>query len=479
MLRRKSEEKFIILFNFLCKKKNAIKIFYLRSILFIYLDTLLTQCYEDSPVPRNQSKALYQRAREKIPGGVNSPVRAWQAVGGTPAFIARGKRAYLFDTEGRKYIDFVASWGPLILGHAHPKIVQQIKKTAARGTTFGAPTEGEVELAELVCRLVPSIETVRLVSSGTEATMSAVRLARACTGRTKIIKFDGCYHGHADGLLVKAGSGTAALGLPDSPGVPPGFARETLVARFNDPASLQGLFDRHGKDIAAVIVEPVCGNMGVIPPAPGFLDAMRKVAHAYGALLIYDEVITGFRVALGGAQQLYKLQPDLTCLGKILGGGLPLAAFGGRREIMNLLAPEGPVYQAGTLSGNPLAVAAGLAVLRLLSRRGTYSALEDLGRKMEEGYRAVLRQYGIHGTVNRVGSMMTVFFGVDRVQSAADARRGDCAQFARYFHGMLRRGVYWPPSQFEAAFVSLSHLEKDIAKTLQAFSAWAREERRR
>src|SRR5437870_46830 len=323
---------------------------------------------------RNQSKTLYQRARKKIPGGVNSPGRAWQAVGGTPAFIARGKRAYLFDTEGRKYIDFVASWGPLILGHAHPKIVQQIKKTAARGTTFGAPTEGEVELAELVCRLVPSIEAVRLVSSGTEATMSAVRLARACTGRTKIIKFDGCYHGHADGLLVKAGSGIAALGLPDSPGVPPGFARETLVARFNDPASLEGLFDRHGKNIAAVIVEPVCGNMGVIPPAPGFLAAVRK---------------------------------------------------------------------------------------------------------MEEGYRAVLRQYGIHGTVNRVGSMMTIFFGVDRVQSAADARRGDCAQFARYFHGMLRRGVYWPPSQFEAAFVSLSHLEKDIAKTLQAFSAWAREERRR
>src|SRR5947199_7478344 len=386
-------------------------------------------------MPENKSTALYQRAREKIPGGVNSPVRAWQAVGGTPAFIARGKRAYLFDTAGRNYIEFVASWRPLILGHAHPKIVQQIKISAAWVTTFCAPTEGEVELAELVCRLVPSIETVRLVSSGTEATMSAVRLARACTRRTKIIKFDGCYHGHADGLLVKAGSGIAALGLPDSPGVPPGFARETLVARFNDPASLEGLFDRHGKDIAAVIVEPVCGNMGVIPPAPGFLDAMRKVAHAYGALLIYDEVITGFRVALGGAQQLYGIQPDLTCLGKILGGGLPLAAFGGTREIMDLLAPEGPVYQAGTLSGNPLAVAAGLTTLELLSRPGIYKSLEARGETLQDGFEGVLRKYHMRATINRSGSMMTLFFGVERVRNAAEARKCDREVFARFFHG--------------------------------------------
>src|SRR5438445_1979014 len=424
-------------------------------------------------MPRNKSKTLYQRARKKIPGGVNSPVRAWQAVGGTPAFIARGKRAYLFDTEGRKYIDFVASWGPLILGHAHPKIVQQIKKTAARGTTFGAPTEGEVELAELVCRLVPSIEAVRLVSSGTEATMSAVRLARACTGRTKIIKFDGCYHGHADGLLVKAGSGIAALGLPDSPGVPPGFARETLVARFNGPGSLEGLFDRHGKNIAAVIVEPVCGNMGVIPPAPGFLDAMRKVAHAYGALLIYDEVITGFRVALGGAQQLYKLQPDLTCLGKILGGGLPLAAFGGERKIMDLLAPEGPVYQAGTLSGNPLAVAAGLATLSLLSRQGIYKALEGRGKRLQDGFEDVLRKHRISATINRIGSMMTIFFGVEKVRNAAEARKCDRKLFARFFHGMLKRGIYMPPAPFEAAFVSVAHTMADLDRTITAFDQWA------
>jgi glutamate-1-semialdehyde 2,1-aminomutase len=422
------------------------------------------------------SATLYQRARAKIPGGVNSPVRAWKAVGGIPAFITRGKGAYVFDTDDKKYIDFVGSWGPLILGHAHPKIVSELKKTAERGISFGAPTEHEVRLAELVCRFVPSIEKLRLVSSGTEATMTAIRLARAFTGRTKIMKFDGCYHGHSDSLLVKAGSGIETLALPDSPGVPVSLARETLVATFNDIGSVQDLFDAHGKDIAGIIVEPICGNVGVIPPAPGFLSALRRVARAHGTLLIFDEVITGFRAALGGAQALYQMRPDLTCLGKILGGGLPLAAFGGRQEVMNLLAPEGPVYQAGTLSGNPLAVTAGLITLKLLSRPGIYKALEVMGKRLEEGYRKVLRKRRITGTINRVGSMMTLFFGVDRVQNAADARQCNRDQFARYFHGMLNRGIYLPPAPFEAAFVSLAHTAAVLDKAVAAFDQWAVQE---
>ena len=309
---------------------------------------------------------LYRRAREKIPGGVNSPVRAWKAVGGTPKFIRQGKGSHITDADGNQYIDFVGSWGPLILGHANRNILRSISEVAKKGSTFGAPTEGEVRLAENVCRLVPSMQKIRLVSSGTEAAMSAIRVARAYTRRTKIVKFDGCYHGHADGLLVKAGSGVATLGLPDSPGIPRGFAKETLIATFNDVGSVEKLFNRYHKDIAAVIVEPVCGNMGVIPPGPTFLSSLRTITRSAGTLLIFDEVITGFRVALGGAQELYEVCPDMTCLGKILGGGLPLAAFGGKREIMDLLAPEGPVYQAGTLSGNPLAVAAGLTTLEVL-----------------------------------------------------------------------------------------------------------------
>ena len=409
---------------------------------------------------------------------MNSPVRAWEAVTGIPVFLARGKGAWVVDVEGKKYIDFVASWGPLILGHAHPLILNELKTIAAKGTTFGAPTKAEVELAELVCRSVPSIEKVRLVSSGTEATMSAIRLARAFTGRSKIVKFDGCYHGHSDGLLVKSGSGIATLGLPHSPGVPAGFARETLVARFNDETSVQKLFDEYGKKIAAVIVEPVCGNIGVIAPASGFLTALRKITRAHGGLLIFDEVITGFRVAYGGAQELYEIRPDLTCLGKILGGGLPLAAFGGRREVMDLLAPKGPVYQAGTLSGNPLAVAAGLATLKLLSRRGAYNRLEDLGKRMEEGFRRVLEKHRIKGAINRVGSMLTLFFGVDRVQNAADARRCNRDQFARYFHGMLGCGIYLPPAPFEAAFISLAHTRSHIDEAISAFEAWAAKESR-
>jgi glutamate-1-semialdehyde 2,1-aminomutase len=420
-----------------------------------------------------KSTQLYRRALKKIPGGVNSPVRAWKAVGGIPKFIRRGKGSHIIDVDKKKYIDFVASWGPLILGHANRSVLRQLEEVAKNGTTFGAPTEGEIKLAEAVCRLVPSIQKLRLVSSGTEATMSAIRLARAYTNRTKVVKFDGCYHGHTDGLLVKAGSGVATLGLPDSPGIPRGFARETLVATFNDVGSVEKLFYRHGKSIAAVIVEPVCGNMGVIPPAPTFLSSLRKITRSHGTLLIFDEVITGFRLTLGGAQQLYGIKPDLTCLGKILGGGLPLAAFGGQRKIMDLLAPEGPVYQAGTLSGNPLAVAAGLATLSLLSRQGIYKALEGRGKRLQDGFEDVLRKHRISATINRIGSMMTIFFGVEKVRNAAEARKCDRKLFARFFHGMLKRGIYMPPAPFEAAFVSVAHTMADLDRTIAAFDQWA------
>jgi len=420
----------------------------------------------------HRSTQLYKRALKKIPGGVNSPVRAWKAVGGAPKFIDRGRGSRIIDADGKQYIDFVGSWGPLILGHANANILRRLEQVAKRGTTFGAPTEREVQLAETVCHLVPSIQKIRLVSSGTEATMSALRLARAYTRRTKILKFDGCYHGHVDGLLVKAGSGVATLGLPDSPGIPPGFARETLVATFNDVDSVEKLFSRHKKGIAAVIVEPVCGNMGVIPPATGFLNFLRRITQRHGALLIFDEVITGFRVALGGAQEIYGIQPDLTCLGKILGGGLPLAAFGGRREIMDRLAPEGPVYQAGTLSGNPLAVVAGLTTLDLLSRPGVYQSLEARGATLQAGFERVLAKNHTRGMINRIGSMMTLFFGVDTVRNAAEARKCDRAAFAGFFHGMLKRGIYMPPAPFEAAFVSLAHTEADLDRTIEAFDQW-------
>jgi glutamate-1-semialdehyde 2,1-aminomutase len=401
-------------------------------------------------------------------------VRAWQAVGGQPRFIARANGAHVYDETGKKFIDYVGSWGPAILGHAHSKITTALAKAAARGTSFGAPTENEVRLAELVCELVPSIEKMRLVSSGTEATMSALRLARAYTERSKIVKFDGCYHGHSDGLLVNAGSGIATLGLPGSPGVPRTFARETLVVNFNDLGSLEKLFERHAKKIAAVIVEPVCGNMGVIPPEPGFLAGLRRLTQQHGALLIFDEVITGFRVDLGGAQALYRIQPDITCLGKILGGGLPLAAFGGRREIMDLLAPEGPVYQAGTLSGNPLAVTSGLVTLQLLQRNGVYDRLEKKGRYLERAFKEALGSYKIKAAINRVGSMATVFFGVDQVSNAQQARKIDREQFVRFFNGMLARGIYLPPSPFEAMFLSLAHGSTELQRTADAFASWAR-----
>jgi glutamate-1-semialdehyde 2,1-aminomutase len=420
-----------------------------------------------------QSKKLFSRALKKIPGGVNSPVRAWKSVGGSPLFISRARGSYVFDADNNKYIDYVGSWGPMILGHANPKIVRAITRRAANGITFGAPTLGEVELAELVSRRMPSIEKLRLVSSGTEATMSAIRLARAFTHRSKLVKFDGCYHGHSDGLLVKAGSGVATLSLPDSPGVPASTARETLTAKYNDIKSVQRLFHHYGNDIAAVIVEPVCGNMGVMLPQADFLRDLRNLTMQSDVLLIFDEVITGFRIALGGAQHRYRIKPDLTCLGKILGGGLPLAAFGGRRRIMDQLAPLGPVYQAGTLSGNPLAVAAGIETLHMLERRGSYETLEAKGQRLGDGLNDVIRKHGIRATINRVGSMLTLFFGVERVTTVDDARRCDRKQFARFFHGMLERGIYLPPAPFEAWFVSLAHSNADLDRTISAFDDWA------
>ncbi|MFQ5850641.1 MAG: glutamate-1-semialdehyde 2,1-aminomutase [Candidatus Binatia bacterium] len=424
----------------------------------------------------SKSQELLARARERIPGGVNSPVRCWTAVGGTPRFITRGAGPYLFDVDGAAYLDYVGSWGPLILGHANPQVVAALRGTVERGTTFGAPTEEEVELAEMVHAVMPSIEKLRLVSSGTEATMSAIRLARATAKRDKIVKFDGCYHGHVDWMLVRSGSGVATLSLPDSAGVPHAFAQETVVVPFNDIGKLEAVFHQQPDSIAAVIVEPICGNVGVIPPAPDFLPAVRKITRDHGALLIFDEVITGFRVSLGGAQGLYGVTPDLTCLGKVLGGGLPLGAFGGDGEIMDLLAPEGPVYQAGTLSGNPLAVTAGITTLKILGQRQPYSELEAKGGQLQRGVEAILGQYRLRGTVNRVGSMFTVFFGVERVADAGEARSCDRERFARFFHGMLKRGVYLPPSPFEAAFVSLAHEREDVEKTLQAFDDWAKDE---
>ena len=421
----------------------------------------------------SKSEKLFQRASKNIPGGVNSPVRAWKAVRGRPLIIERGRGSHIFDVDGKRYIDFVGSWGPLILGHAHPKVLRAVTQQLPKGFTFGAPTEGEVRLAEIISRLMPSMQSLRLVSSGTEATMTAIRLARAFTGRRKIVKFDGCYHGHSDGLLVRAGSAVATLGLPDSPGVPEGFARETLTARYNDFQSVQRIFDRRSKEIAAIIVEPICGNMGVIPPKPDFLRRLREITRQNGALLIFDEVITGFRVALGGAQEVFQIKPDLTCIGKIVGGGFPLAGFGGRRKIMNLLAPSGPVYQAGTLSGNPIAVSAGLATLDQLSRRGTYETLEKMGERLENEFRLILARNKIKSVLNRVGSLMTLFFGVDQVENAEEARKCDRKQFARFFHGMLSRGIYLPPAPFEAMFLSLAHSKADLDSTIRAFSDWA------
>jgi glutamate-1-semialdehyde 2,1-aminomutase len=415
-----------------------------------------------------RSGELMKAAERVIPGGVNSPVRAFRSVGGQPPFIARGDGARITDADGRTYIDFVGSWGPLILGHAPAAVVEAITETARRGTSYGAPTELEVRMAETIAAAYPSMEMVRLVSSGTEAAMSAIRLARGATGREHLVKFDGGYHGHADSLLVKAGSGGATFSIPDSRGVPAALAALTITLEFNDIAGLRDLFRRRGGEIAAVIVEPVAGNMGVVPPAPGFLESLREVTAEHGALLIFDEVITGFRIAYGGAQERYGVQPDLTCLGKIIGGGLPVGAYGGRREVMANVAPLGGVYQAGTLSGNPLAVAAGLATLAALRTSGVYERLEHLGARLELGMREAARKAGVALAVNRVGSMMTGFFCDGPVADYTSARRADTKRYAAFFQGMLERGVYLAPSQFEAAFVSLAHSDADLEHAARA-----------
>jgi len=421
------------------------------------------------------SSGLFERSKRLVPGGVNSPVRAWNAVGGEPLYIASGEGSRVFNEDGRGYIDYVCAWGPLILGHAPRAVVQAVAEAAGRGTGFGAPTRKELELAELVTERMKGVEQLRLVNSGTEAAMSAIRLSRGYTGRRKVLKFDGCYHGHVDALLARAGSGVESLSLPDSAGVPESYTGETLIAGFNDADSARQVIAENREDLAAVIVEPVCGNMGVIPPEPGFLECLRDETRRHGIVLIFDEVITGFRVARGGAQERYAVTPDLTCLGKVLGGGLPVGAFGGRRDIMSCLAPVGPVYQAGTLSGNPVTVTAGMATLEALDEPGVYLELEEKGRKLEEGLRSVLSR-GLAGTVNRVGSMLTLFLGPDRVASPDHARESDRDRFARFFHGMLARGIYLPPSPFEALFVSLAHGDDDIAATVEAFAGWAAEE---
>jgi glutamate-1-semialdehyde 2,1-aminomutase len=423
---------------------------------------------------RQRSDSAFAVAQRCIPGGVNSPVRAFGGVGGTPVFFASGKGAFLTDLDGNRYLDFVGSWGPLIAGHAPPEVVEAVVAAARRGTTFGAPTEAETELAQEIVALVPSVKMVRLVNSGTEATMSAVRLARAVTGRNAIIKFAGCYHGHGDSFLIAAGSGATTLGAPDSPGVTRGTAADTLLAQYNNIQSVDNLFAERGPSIAAVIVEPVAGNMGVVPPAPGFLPALRAITRKHGSLLIFDEVITGFRLSAGGAQQLYNCTPDITTLGKTIGGGLPVGAYGASQEIMRHVAPAGAVYQAGTLSGNPLAVAAGLATLRIIRRDpGFYERLDRLAARLAAGLEKNCRDAGIKAVVNRVGSMLTLFFSNGSpVFDYNSALACDRQTYARYFHASLDRGIYLAPSQFEALFVSSAHTDEDIdialAKSKQA-----------
>jgi glutamate-1-semialdehyde 2,1-aminomutase len=404
-----------------------------------------------------------------MPGGVNSPVRAFKAVGLTPPFIQRGEGAYIYDIDGNRYIDYVASWGPLILGHRHPEVMAALENTLHdMGTSFGAPTELENELAREITAAVPSIEMVRLVNSGTEATMSAIRLARGYTGREKVVKFAGCYHGHADYFLIQAGSGALTFGVPDSPGVPAATAANTIVAPYNNLDAVEAVFKQAGEEIAAVIVEPVAGNMGCVPPQPGFLEGLRAITKHYGSLLIFDEVMTGFRVAYGGAQSRFGVRPDLTCLGKIIGGGLPVGAYGGRREIMAMVAPVGPVYQAGTLSGNPLAVSAGLTTLKVLKEPGVYERLESLSARLEKGLKEAAGEAGVPVTFNRVGAMFTAFFTPGPVIDYTTATASDTKTFAAYFQAMLRRGIYLAPSQFEAAFMSLAHTEADIDRTIEA-----------
>lgn len=414
------------------------------------------------------SERLFSRAQQLIPGGVNSPVRAFRAVGRSPLFIREAAGAHITDADGNRYIDYVGSWGPMILGHAHPAVIEAIREAAGRGTSYGAPTELEIELASEISSAFPSIERVRLTSSGTEAAMSAIRLARGFTRRDRIVKFEGCYHGHSDSLLVKAGSGLATFGTPDSAGVPADFARNTMVVAFNDEAALEKIFEEQGSEIACVIIEPIAGNMGCVAPRAGYLEAVREVTSRHGALLIFDEVITGFRVAYGGAQELYQVKPDLTCLGKIIGGGLPVGAFGGRADVMDRLAPLGPVYQAGTLSGNPLAVTAGLAILKLLKDSNPYEELERRSARLEQGLRSAAAEASIASTINRVGSMLTAFFTEGPVTDWPSAKKSNTDQYARFFRAMLEEGIYLAPSQFECAFVSLAHTHEVIERTIEA-----------
>jgi len=417
---------------------------------------------------RKTMGTLYQEALRYIPGGVNSPARAFKAVGGDPLFIEKGKGSRIYDVDGSEYLDYVLSWGPLILGHTHPQVIEEIKEVLEKGTSFGAPTTRETELAKLIVKAVPGMEKIRLVNSGTEAAMSAIRLARGYTGRDKIVKFEGCYHGHADYLLVKAGSGATTLGCPDSAGVPQDFAKNTILAPYNDIRVVEKILKENHREIAGVILEPVAGNMGVVLPENGFLQKLREITKEYGIILIFDEVITGFRVSYGGAQQYFRVIPDLTCLGKIIGGGLPVGAYGGKKEIMDYLSPLGPVYQAGTLSGNPIAVAAGIQTLKILSRARIYERLEERTRNLVERLRENARKLRVDIHINQIGSMFTLFFSSHKVYHYQSAKGSDEKKFAQYFRGMLRKGIYLPCSQFETNFLSLAHTDQDIEKTARA-----------
>ena len=415
-----------------------------------------------------KSHRLFKKAQELIPGGVNSPVRAFKAVGGNPLFIQRAKGSKIYDVDGNEYIDYVLSWGPLILGHAHPDIVKALKKATERGTSYGAPTQLEIELAELVLKTYPSMDMVRMVNSGTEATMSAIRVARGFTGRDKIIKFEGCYHGHADGLLVRAGSGATTFGVPDSPGVPKSYAQETITLPFNDVEALKNVINEDWKSIACVIIEPVVGNIGCVLPMPGFLETLRKLTKKNGIILIFDEVMTGFRVSFGGAQAYYGIKPDMTCLGKVIGGGLPVGAYGGRKDIMSMVSPLGPVYQAGTLSGNPLAMTAGIETIKILSKGKTYKKLEYIAGLLEKGLIDAAEMAGVKTKFYRAGTMFCTYFTETDVIDYKTAKTSDTSKFSMFFSGILKKGINLAPSQFEAGFISLAHTEKDVEKTVRA-----------